>query len=241
MMNFLYEKIKTNFLGILSIIISLIIVCLYFFKTNNVDTEQHLLATNEIEEKNEETDENLTAYKIDIKGAVKKPGVYELPKNSIINDAINVSGGLTNKAFTDNINLSKKITDEMVIFIYTKSEYNAKRLKDNNQTSCEVNNYQIDSCIETGSSIISYNENASNGIKKYAEDDQNDIEANNKISINTATIDDLTALEGIGEAKAQKIIDYRNNNGNFKSIDEIKNISGIGDSIFEKIKEYITI
>ena len=48
-------------------------------------------------------------------------------------------------------------------------------------------------------------------------------------------------LSGIGEAKANSIISYRQENGNFKSIEEIKNVSGIGDSVYEKIKDYITL
>ena len=48
-------------------------------------------------------------------------------------------------------------------------------------------------------------------------------------------------LSGIGEAKAQDIIDYRSAHNGFKTIDEIKNVTGIGDSIFDKIKDYITV
>lgn len=61
-----------------------------------------------------------------------------------------------------------------------------------------------------------------------------------KININTADIAELETLSGIGPATAQKIIDYRNENGPFKSIEEIKNVSGIGDRKFEQIKEKIT-
>lgn len=61
-----------------------------------------------------------------------------------------------------------------------------------------------------------------------------------KININTADISELEILPGIGPATAQKIIDYRNENGRFKSIEEIKNVSGIGDKKFEQIKDKIT-
>ena len=62
-------------------------------------------------------------YYVDVKGAVKKPGVYEVNKNNIINDVINLAGGFTKSAYTKNINLSKKISNELVIYIYTNSEY----------------------------------------------------------------------------------------------------------------------
>ena len=61
------------------------------------------------------------------------------------------------------------------------------------------------------------------------------------ININTATIDELDSLPGIGNSKAQNIIDYRNINGNFKTIEDIMNVNGIGTAIYEQIKAYITI
>ena len=64
---------------------------------------------------------------------------------------------------------------------------------------------------------------------------------NNKININLATIKDLEDLPGIGEATANKIIRYRDENGNFKTIDEIKNVNGIGDKKYEDLKELISI
>lgn len=61
------------------------------------------------------------------------------------------------------------------------------------------------------------------------------------ININTATVSELDALPGIGEKKAQAIVDYRMENGPFEAIDGIKEVSGIGDGIFEKIRSYITV
>lgn len=61
------------------------------------------------------------------------------------------------------------------------------------------------------------------------------------ININTATLEELTALNGIGEVKAQAIIDYRNENGYFNSIEEITNVSGIGEKTYEKNKNLITV
>ena len=62
-----------------------------------------------------------------------------------------------------------------------------------------------------------------------------------KININKASISELMTLSKIGESKAKAIIEYREQNGLFKTIEDIKNVSGIGDKIFDEIKAHITI
>lgn len=169
-----------------------------------------------IQEKNEteEDEETKEFYNVDIKGYVKKPGVYQLEKGSIINDVIKLAGGLKSSGTTENINLSKKVNDEDMIIILSKTE-----LKKLNSSES----------IKQNSNITTNNETAT----KSEED-------SNKISINNATKEELMTLSGIGEKTAEKIIEYRKNQ-KFSTIDDLKNVSGIGDSIFEKIKEYITI
>lgn len=71
--------------------------------------------------------------------------------------------------------------------------------------------------------------------------DQSKETASEKININTASKEELMTLTGIGESKANSIIDYRQKNGNFKSIEDIMKISGIKDSVFSKISEDITV
>ncbi|MDY6065041.1 MAG: helix-hairpin-helix domain-containing protein [Finegoldia sp.] len=67
-----------------------------------------------------------------------------------------------------------------------------------------------------------------------------DTQAGEKVNINTADIDKLKSLPGIGDSKAKKIIDFRENN-QFKSIEDIKNVDGIGEKTFENLKDYISI
>ncbi len=69
----------------------------------------------------------------------------------------------------------------------------------------------------------------------------NSTNENGKININTATIEQLDQIPGIGEATANKILNYREEVGSFKSIEEIKNVSGIGDKKYENMKEFICI
>ena len=61
------------------------------------------------------------------------------------------------------------------------------------------------------------------------------------VNLNTATLEELDALPGVGPATAQKIIDYRTENGGFKSIDDLKNVSGIGDVKFAALKDAVTL
>jgi len=60
------------------------------------------------------------------------------------------------------------------------------------------------------------------------------------VNINTATVEELKALPGIGPAKAQAIVDYRKENGHFKSVEDLKKVKGIGEGIFGKLKDEAT-
>ena len=68
-----------------------------------------------------------------------------------------------------------------------------------------------------------------------------DDSTNGKVNINTASKQQLMTIPGVGEAKAQAIMSYREANGSFSSIDEVKKVEGIKDGVFAKMKEYIVI
>lgn len=192
-------------------------------------------------------------FYVEVKGEVKNPGVYEVNSKTIINDVINNAGGFTKKAYTKNINLSKKVSDELVIYVYSKDEYKSlnevKVEKEIIIEECVCPTYDISDCTNNGNSEIINDNNTTNDDNDTNEivNDNNSSEIikdseedNNLVNINTATKDELMSLNGIGESKANAIIEYRNKN-NFKVIEDIKNVSGIGDSAFEKIKNNITV
>lgn len=87
---------------------------------------------------------------------------------------------------------------------------------------------------ETESSVVQNN-------STYSSNGNNSDKGNTLININTADLEQLKEITGIGNIKAQSIIDYREANGGFKSLEELKNVDGIGDKTFEKIKEQITL
>jgi competence protein ComEA len=66
-----------------------------------------------------------------------------------------------------------------------------------------------------------------------------DAEHNAKININTASVEQLTTLQGIGEKKAESIIEHREKFGSFATIEDLKSVKGVGDKIFSKIKDQI--
>lgn len=67
------------------------------------------------------------------------------------------------------------------------------------------------------------------------------VDSKGKININKATVDELMTIPGIGQVKAQSIVDYRNENGKFNSVDELTNITGIGVKTLEKLRDKVDI
>ena len=219
---------KQVVLGIL-IFLSLVVLGLsaYIIYSLNNEEENLNIALEDspvkIENTEEETNESIY---VEVKGAVQNPGVYAMNERDLINDAINLAGGFLDNAYTDNINLSKKVTDELVIFVYTEKEYQNNTYSN---TTSSNNDYQIDNALKNKVSIIT------------SDSTNSDTGTSSLININLASITELMTLPGIGETKANNIISYREENGFFKAIEEIKNVSGIGDATFDQFKALITV
>lgn len=234
-MNFLDEdKIKYIKWGLLFFVFfSLMSInCYQVYLLSREEDNNDIILENEVKEEvvADKKEEVLEKVKVDIKGAIKKPGVYELDSNSIINDVIKLAGGLKTNASTKYLNLSKKILDEMVINIYTESE--VKKMKEPVDV-CEVKDQDLTNCDDA--TIIVTNPDSNKEISN-----SNEV-VDNKVSINDGTKEELMTLSGIGEVKAQAIIDYRNKNGKFSKIEDLMNVSGIGESTYNQIKDNIKL
>mgnify|MGYP002511344946 FL=1 len=83
------------------------------------------------------------------------------------------------------------------------------------------------------------NATVSEKVTKYADSDEPIM--NYPLNLNTCTADELMTIDGIGEAKASAIIEFREYIGGYSSVDEIKNIKGIGDALFEKLSPYLCV
>lgn len=228
------------------IILGIIIFSIYIYQNKSVKCSDDKLSYNvDFAEKNldETVDENENELKenkclyVDIKGSIEKPGVYCFDEETIVNDAIVAAGGFNDDAILNNINLSKKIENEMVIYVFSKSEIKEVQKYEfteqaKNDSVVKTEDIYIDKSIKEKDSIIDDScLEQSNG-----KSDENIV----LVNINTASLDELMSLNGIGESKAKDIIAYREQSV-FKTIEDLKNVSGIGDSTFESIKNFITI
>ena len=195
-------------------VLTLVVVAIYLVITQK---SSNVVVAEEVDSKvKEEIKDTSESVYVDIKGSVKKPGVYKVDKTSIVNDVIKLAGGFTKNAYTKNINLSKHVSDEMVIYVFNKKDFTTTTEKNEVSCSTEVINY--DNCITT-----------------TKEATKSDI-----VNINTASKEELMGISGIGASKADLIIAYRLEH-KFSKIEDIMNVSGIGESLFEKIKKYITV
>lgn len=211
------------------IITALTATALYFYepkKEKKISSLKVKKTTNQ-GEKEKVTSEIPEKYMVDIKGEVISPGIYELENDSRVIDVINEAGGLTENADTTVINLSKRIEDEMVIIIYSKWQVESwKETK-------EQEKYLQEQCV-------SPREGQTKNDACIEKTEESSSTSPSIININTATKEELMTLTGIGEAKADAIISYREKTP-FSKIEDIKNVSGIGDSVYEEIKNHITV
>lgn len=197
-----YKTIGTIIIGV---IIFLFFIISYFSggssELNKNNNESIFVEENEsMEVITKKEEKESVKIVVDIKGEIKNPNIYWLEEGCIIEDLINIAGGITEEGDLSKINRAQKLNDHEVIII---PNINSKEDK-------------IENIIQT-----SNNEN--------------------KVNINTTSINELDTLPGIGPSKAEAIIKYREENGDFKSIEEIKNVTGIGEALFEKLKKNITI
>ncbi|MDT8306590.1 MAG: helix-hairpin-helix domain-containing protein [Anaerolineae bacterium] len=146
-----------------------------------------------------------------ISGAVLHPDVYNLPADSIVRDVVQMAGNFTAEAATEAVNLALPLADGMHVHIPAQDEVGAPPLI--TMPSAPVNS------LDTAGA-------ATRGVL---------------ININTATLEELDTLPGIGPSTAQKIIDHRSNHGPFPTIEAILDVSGIGPAKFEQIKALITV
>ena len=174
--------------------------------------KEDVAAENHGEEETEKEVEGMLY--VHVCGAVSEEGVYVLPEGSRVADGIEAAGGFRKDADAAFHNLAALLEDGQKIYVPTWEETESLSLKERTES--------------TGSS-----RSGTAGI--YG----SDVVA--KVNLNTAGLTELMTLNGIGEAKAESILKYREKVGRFQSIEELKKVSGIGDAMFERIREDIVV
>lgn len=145
-------------------------------------------------------------------GAVPRPGLYEFSKGARVQDAIDAAGGLLASANDNGLNLAALLEDGQQLDV----PYQDGQTPDSSTT------------VDLPGTESTQGDNA-------------DTSNTELVNINTAGLEELDSLPGIGPTTAQKIIDYRDANGPFSVIEDIQNVSGIGPATFENIKDLITV
>lgn len=223
----LNKKQKVSLYIIVGIMLILIIIYV-FTKDNTISSDYNNLyfEENEIQENSVEEIGNIIC--VYVTGEVNNSSVVELREGARVVDAIEKAGGLTDSGEIKNLNLAYKLKDGEKLYIPSLDE--VIESKENN-TSIQY----ISSTIVNNSTT----NNASSFDTVHIENDNNN--SNNLININNCTQTELETLDGIGPSISKKIIEYRKENGMFKTIEDIKNVSGIGDAKYDAIKNNICV
>lgn len=198
---------------------------------------------------------------IQITGAVNKPGVYQCAKGTRLFQLVDMAGGFRVDSYTDNLNLASEVYDGDKILIYTLDDANYILF-----TGGELNSFDSSGSASggsgSGSSSTSGNSSSGsggssssgssgsgassasgNGSSGSSGSSGSNSSAGNggQVNINTASLEELTTLTGIGETRARAIIEYRQQAGGFSSKEELKNVSGIGETTYGKLSDQICV
>ena len=171
-----------------------------FSKKEEAVEELAVVETTVLAEKTEVSTTQEAVIFVDIKGAVKNPGVYQMKSGDRVKDALDAAGGLTGEADSQKVNLAQRVEDQMVIVVPKVGE----------------------EATEMPTGVTS---------KETSKEE--------RVNINTATVEDLKTLKGVGEKKAEAIIEYRKKNGSFKTKEDLMKVRGIGKKLFESFQERI--
>ena len=185
---------------------------------NKVKVSENNVQIETSTEKSDDTSKQNSDIAVYISGEVKKPQVVKMKTGDRLVDAVEKCGGMTKDADLNAINLALLLKDE--------AHYIIPKIGDTSIVSQQ--NYVNQSSTDDKSINSISSVDTSNSSKST-------------ININTADKTALMSLPSIGEKTAQKIIDYRENNGKFQTKEELKNVTGIGDKKYSQLEEFITV
>ncbi len=203
----LIEKIKEYKIIVICAIFGMVLGGFFFLKPvaqtpakeSNLQTEVTTVSKDEKEDKNQKeevVEQDLIT--VDVKGAVKSPGIYDLPVGSRINDAVQKAGGLTDNADSKSINLAQRISDEALVYVPTKEEATNQEAHSNATKTKENKKVNLNKA-----SLEELKQVKGLGAKR-AQDIIDHRETNGKFK----SVDELKKVSGIGAKTIEKLKEY---------------------------------
>lgn len=209
----MYKKV----MGVLGIILLLVVgISFYDYQQSSQAVD---LSTLSSDNKDTVSERQVAVY---VTGEVAKPGVVYVPWEGRVGDAINQCGGLLPTADSSQVNMAATVKDGMEIRVKGKVIS-----KDGNMGN-SVNQSSVEGSV-------------AGKVSKTSSPEQGKNASGEMVNINTADVEGLKKLKGIGPAMAQRIIDYREANGSFQAPEDIMQVKGIGKAKYAKLKEQIAI
>ena len=203
----LIEKIKEYKIIVICASLGMVLGGFFFLKPvaqtpakeSNLQTEVTTVSKDEKEDKNQKeevVEQDLIT--VDVKGAVKSPGIYDLPVGSRINDAVQKAGGLTDNADSKSINLAQRISDEALVYVPTKEEATSQEAHSNTSNTKENKKVNLNKA-----SLEELKQVKGLGAKR-AQDIIDHRESNGKFK----SVDELKKVSGIGAKTIEKLKEY---------------------------------
>jgi competence protein ComEA len=157
-----------------------------------------------------------------VAGCVKAPGVYSLPYGSRVYEAINAAGGAKDNADTQSLNLAARIEDASKILVPAAGQNSASAMG-------------MTSSVGVAGAASTKSSGSKSGGGKLSQPGEG------VVHINSAGAEELQRLPGVGPSTAQKIIDFRNQSGGFRSTEQILDVKGIGPKKWEKMRPFVAL
>ena len=201
-----------NILSIIGGVLAVIVIILVGRGMMASPTKEKVMVTNAVNTTRVEETTTMMPQNcyVDIKGEVLSPGVYEFSCESRIQEVIKKAGGFTEEADETKINLAQKISDQMQIIVPNLHSKQEGGVTEGNS--------------EKGNMSNTTPSNSKQGT----------------VNINTATLEELQTIKGIGKKKAEAILQYRKEHGAFRTKEDLLQVKGIGKKALEAIESQVT-
>ena len=198
-------------LSIISGVLAVIVIILVGRGMMASSTKEKVMVTNAVNTTRVEEATTMMPQNcyVDIKGEVLHPGVYEFSCESRIQEVIKKAGGFTEEADETKINLAQKISDQMQIIVPNLHSKQEGGVTEGNSEKGNLSNTTLS--------------NSKQGT----------------VNINTATLEELQTIKGIGKKKAEAILQYRKEHGAFRTKEDLLQVKGIGKKALEAIESQV--